>query len=81
MNTLTVSAPSAGLWANTANLYWTGWSQYAASMHTDVSLRPRFPVFRRGAMGVGAEAPTPVADLGVRVDALTPDSRLVDRAA
>lgn len=94
MNTLTfkssglsASAPSAGLWQRAANLYWTGWTQYAASLNTDVSLRPDFPIWKRAAKGVGAN--------GVRADALTPSGgltppegltplgaqRIVDRAA
>ena len=75
-NSIGVSTPSAGLWRRAADLYWTGWTQYAASMNTDVSLRPRFPVIRRRAMGVGAETPTPVAER-----AADTSSQLVDRAA
>lgn len=54
MNTLTfnthsigASTPSGGLWRRAANLYWTGWNQYAASMNTDVGLRAEFPLPRR----------------------------------
>jgi hypothetical protein len=71
------SAPSAGLWRRAADLYWTGWTQYAASMNNDVSLRPAFPAWSRSAAdGVKAEALTPERG------AATPASqRLVDRAA
>lgn len=78
MNTLTFnshsigsSAPSAGLWRRAAGLYWTGWTQYAASMNSDVGLRPRFPLWSRNVNGVGAEAPAPAAA----------DPRQIDRAA
>jgi len=57
-NSIGASAPSAGLWRRAANLYWTGWSQYAASMNNDVSLRAEFPVYRRGFDGVKAAALT-----------------------
>jgi hypothetical protein len=86
-SSLTASVPSAGLWRRAADLYWTGWTQYAASMNADTRLRTEFPVYRhrdRG-NGVGAEAPTPQRrDDGVKAEALipdAPDARLVDRAA
>ncbi|OGT83051.1 MAG: hypothetical protein A3H91_00025 [Gammaproteobacteria bacterium RIFCSPLOWO2_02_FULL_61_13] len=79
-NTLAASAPSAGLWRRAANLYWTGWSQYAASMNNDVTLRPSLPVWSRQvadedpAVGYGAARlnhPTAGAS----------EQRLVDHAA
>lgn len=74
-NAVAASAPSAGLWRRAANLYWTGWSQYAASMNNDVTLRPSFPVWSRSnADGVRAEALTPGA-------AGASDRRLIDHAA
>ncbi len=47
-NEIAASAPSGGLWRRAADAYWTGWNQYVASMHQDVTLVPRFPLYRGG---------------------------------
>lgn len=47
-NELGASAPTGGLWRRAADLYWTGWSQYAASMNQDTRLVPRFPLYAGG---------------------------------
>jgi hypothetical protein len=87
---LSASTPSAGLWQRAANLYWTGWSQYAASMNQDTRLRPAFPLWSRQAQGDGEEdASSPGAPVTgairsgrSRQQALADDFlRLIDRAA
>lgn len=47
-NELGASAPSAGLWRRAADVYWTGWSQYVASMHQETHLVARFPLYQGG---------------------------------
>jgi len=64
-NSIGASAPSAGLWRRAADLYWTGWTQYAASMNNDVSLRLAFPLYRNQGQGARSDA----------------SLRLIDRAA
>lgn len=73
---LSASAPSAGLWRRAADLYWTGWTQYAASLNGEADFRPQFPAFSRNVAQFGqaaAEAPARAAAPGA--------DRLIDRAA
>jgi len=75
-NSLGASVPSAGLWRRATGLYWTGWSQYAASMNNDVTLRPQFPLWSRS--GNRAEQ---VEEARLEAPAPGVGQRLVDRAA
>ena len=88
MNTLTfnthsigASAPSAGLWRRAADLYWTGWTQYAASMNSDVGLRAKFPLpgFRDSAPVFTGVTRRNDEEGASRSDDEAP--RLIDRAA
>lgn len=74
MNSLTF--PSAGLWSRAANLYWTGWTQYVASLNQDVGFRPQFPAWSRQ-----VEAFTNGAPIQFEASAANTGNRLVDRAA
>lgn len=75
-DSLSASAPSAGLWSRAANLYWTGWTQYVASLNQDVGFRPQFPAWSRQ-----VEAFTNGAPARIEAPAAGAGNRLVDRAA
>lgn len=71
MNTFTlnsssipVSAPSGGLWSRAASLYWTGWTQYAASLNADTRLRAEFPLPRRRYVRLASTGEAPRQDEG-----------------
>jgi hypothetical protein len=81
-------APSAGLWRRAADAYWTGWTQYVASMNDGVAIRPQFPLYR-GAQRKDYEqavAQAALTGIGAEVAVLrqqdpAANERLIDRAA
>lgn len=81
-------APSAGLWRRVADAYWTGWTQYVASMNDGIAIQPRFPLYRGAQRNDREQAVAPAAlpGIGAEVAVLrqqdrAANERLIDRAA